>query len=141
MDTEPAPPLLPAAMHAEFGYGIYSARYGNLYTAAQLNQLFDRAFGTFSPADDIWETGGRWYDAFRPNIEKNGFETREEVLVARDAHYAAVRLVAWPISRSYSECSRAGQAFPACGRQDCLLARLFARFWRPTWRTSLARAA
>lgn len=91
MDAEPAPRLLPRAMHADFGYGVYSARYGNLYTAAQLNQLYDRAFGTFSPADDIWETRGRWYDAFRPNIEKNGFESRDEVVAARDTHYAAVR--------------------------------------------------
>jgi len=91
LDAEPAPPLLPQAMHGEFGYGIYSARYGNLYTAAQLDQLFDRAFDTFAPADDIWETRGRWYDAFRPNIEKDGFASREEVVAARDTHYAAVR--------------------------------------------------
>lgn len=91
MDMEPAPSLLPEERRSEFGYGVYSARYGNLYTAAQLDQLFDRAFGRFVPVDDIWETRGRWYDAFRPNIEKDGFATREELLAARQTHFAAVR--------------------------------------------------
>src|ERR1051325_1163631 len=36
MDVEPAPPGLPPKDAPAFGYGIYSARYGNIYTVRQL---------------------------------------------------------------------------------------------------------
>ena len=46
LDFQPAPPLLPAELHGEFGYGQYSARYGNIYTTLQLGQLLRAAFGS-----------------------------------------------------------------------------------------------
>lgn len=91
LDAEPAPPALPAAEQTRFGYGIYSARFGNIYTVRQLVQLFDRAFGAFVPADQDWDGGGRYYDAFRPTVEPDGFGSREEMTVCRGAHLAAVR--------------------------------------------------
>lgn len=73
-------------------FGVFSARYGNLYTTRQLNQLFDRAYGTFSPADDVWENGaGGFVDAFRPQVEPDGFRTAEDVRKARQEHLAHVR--------------------------------------------------
>ena len=39
IDTEPAPPGLPAVDHARFGFSMYSARFGNIYTLRQLLQL------------------------------------------------------------------------------------------------------
>src|SRR4029077_9328696 len=51
---------------ADFNYGAFSARYGNIYTSRQLLQLFDRAYKTFQPAEDIWPDGeGRLFDPFR----------------------------------------------------------------------------
>lgn len=91
LDTESPPPALPAADHARFGYGIYSARFGNIYTVRQLLQLFDRAFGAFTPADQDWQDGDRFFDGLRPTVEPNGFGSREELAVARKAHLAAVR--------------------------------------------------
>jgi hypothetical protein len=91
LDVEPAPVLLPAFEHGRFGYGIYSARYGNVYTARQLLQLFDRAFGDFRPIEDIWESDGRAYDPFRPNIEPDGFASAEEMRAVRESHFAATR--------------------------------------------------
>ncbi len=44
VDVEPAPALLPIADHQKHGYGLYSARYGNVYTTIQLRQLVERAF-------------------------------------------------------------------------------------------------
>jgi hypothetical protein len=70
----------------------FSARYGNIYTARQLLQLFDRAFGFFRPAERAWarERGG-FCDPFRPRIEPHGFPSEEELDKARRSHFAAVR--------------------------------------------------
>ncbi len=69
LDVESAPKLLPAELHARFGYGMFSARYGNIYTARQLLQLLERATGAFVPECDAWEVQGGWADPFRPTIE------------------------------------------------------------------------
>jgi GSCFA family len=74
-------------------YGIYSARYGNVYTVRQAIQLFDRAFDIYQPGENIWRKGERYIDAFRPRIEPGGFSTREELLASRAAHLACVRQV------------------------------------------------
>jgi hypothetical protein len=92
-DYEPAPPLLPATSRQTYGYGVYSARYANIYTARQLLQTFDRAFGLWSPQEDVWRENGRWYDPFRPAIEPDGFASGEEFAAARAAHFRAVRRV------------------------------------------------
>lgn len=97
LDVEPAPGLLPADCRQEFGYGIYSARYGNIYTARQFLQTFQRAFGEFDPGEAIWEGKGRFYDAFRPTVEPNGFGSRDELLAARQKHFSAVR---WMFSKA-----------------------------------------
>lgn len=94
MVSETAHPILPADVAERHGYGMYSARYGNLYTARQLLQLFDRAYGTFVPAEAIWDApggGGRVVDAFRPTIEPGGFASEAELLADRAHHFARVR--------------------------------------------------
>ncbi|HWA91238.1 MAG TPA: GSCFA domain-containing protein [Rhizomicrobium sp.] len=73
IDAEPAPPGLTGEAAQRFGYGLYSARYGNIYTARQLRQLAGEAFDRFEPKDWIWEKDGRHYDALRPSVEPNGF--------------------------------------------------------------------
>ena len=74
------------------GYGAFSTRSGNVYTARQLLQLFDRAYGTFAPIDETWlRTDGRYADPFRPLIEPDGFATAAAVIRSRDRHLAAVR--------------------------------------------------
>lgn len=73
-------------------YGVYSARYGNIYTARQLVQLIDRAYGRFVPLDKAWKRpDGRWVDPFRPQVEPGGFESPQAVAAAREPHLAAVR--------------------------------------------------
>ena len=89
--TETAHPIV--ARHArDYNYGTFSARYGNIYTAAQLRQLVERAFGEFSPADDMWVgDDGHYYDPYRPAIQPGGFATRTECERDRLQHLAAVR--------------------------------------------------
>nr|WP_255488893.1 GSCFA domain-containing protein [Brevundimonas sp. SPF441] len=73
-------------------FGVFSARYGNVYTGEQLAQLFDRADGNFVPADDVWRRpDGKFVDAFRPQVEPDGFDSEEAVLRARAVHFEAVR--------------------------------------------------
>ena len=64
-------------------YDVFSARYGNVYTVRQALQLFQRAFGSFRPAEDVWAAGDRFVDAFRPRIEPAGFTSPEAVRAER----------------------------------------------------------
>ena len=89
--TENASPLA-AEEAARRQYGVFSARYGNLYTARQLVQLFDRAYDRFRPVDDHWvRDDGRLVDPFRPQVEPDGFSSLEDLTRARSEHFAAVR--------------------------------------------------
>ena len=73
-------------------YGAFSARYGNIYTTRQLVQLFDRAYGSFKPVDGHWLRGdGKLVDAFRPQVEPDGFATLEDLERSRSEHFRAVR--------------------------------------------------
>lgn len=90
--AEPAPAELSEGDARRAGYGVFSTRCGNVYTARQLLQLFERAYGTFEPAEGVWlRPDGRYADPFRPLIEPDGFESAAAMLSARAGHLAAVR--------------------------------------------------
>jgi hypothetical protein len=90
LDVEPKPRGMPEKEAKSFQYGLYSARYGNIYTARQLRELADEALN--GPVREIiWEKGGRYYDAFRPNVEPDGLESPEEVIAHRRDHVGRVR--------------------------------------------------
>lgn len=120
--TEPAHPLVPADMVEAMNYGIYSARYGNIYTARQLLQLLRRAYGRFTPRDDVWEKDGRYFDPFRPSIQSGGFSSLREYRLDREQHFAAVRrafeeMDVFVFTLGLTECwvSRDdGAAYPVC---------------------------
>ncbi|MET0314887.1 MAG: GSCFA domain-containing protein [Hansschlegelia sp.] len=86
IDREPPPIYFPKAAAKTYGYDLYSARYGNIYTTRQLLQLGREAFGAFSPAEPVWERDGRFYDAQRPSVEPGGLSSPEEVLAHRKSH-------------------------------------------------------
>lgn len=120
--TEPAHPLLNAATAEAFGYGVYSARYGNLYTARQLLQLTRRAYGNFLPLDDVWAEDGAYFDPFRPAIQPGGFASRLEFQLDQAQHFAAVRramaeldvfIFTLGLTESWED-SRDGAVFPLC---------------------------
>ena len=91
--TEPAHPLFDDALAHRFGYGLFSARYGNLYTPRQLLQLLHRAYGLFTPLQSAWPRGPepRVVDPFRPQIQPDGFTSDVELQADRDTHFAAIR--------------------------------------------------
>jgi GSCFA family len=91
IDTEPRPKSLSADAARSFGYFLYSARYGNIYTARQMLQLAQECFGLFKPADIVWTKGSRFYDAMRPSVEPYGLDSAEEVHAHRADHIRRVR--------------------------------------------------
>lgn len=91
MDVEPAPNMLPMDARAEFGYGLYSARYGNIYTARQLLQLAQEAFDERASPEPVWVKADRYYDSARPSVEPAGLETAAEVIRHRSHHLSKVK--------------------------------------------------
>jgi len=90
VDMEPPPAGLPEDVAQQHGYSAFSARFANIYTSRQLLQLLqDAQAGTLrDPA--IWEDQGRWFDGLRPNVEPQGFETRQELELHRLSHLRRV---------------------------------------------------
>jgi hypothetical protein len=91
--TEKSYPFIPDSVAEKHHYGLFSARYGNLYTARQLLQLLQRAYGEFTPQADHWKTpdGKAFADPFRPQIQPGGFASLLELEADRRQHFAAVR--------------------------------------------------
>jgi hypothetical protein len=123
LDAEPAHSILSAQVAEDFGFGLYSARFGSIYTSRQLLQLLRRAYGRFTPAEDVWEgERGLLFDPFRPTIQPNGYPTREEYDADRRAHFAAVRSMfetatVFIFTLGLTECWRAkadGAVYPLC---------------------------
>jgi len=121
--TETAHPVTPPELAEQYGYGLFSARYGNIYTARQLLQLFQRAYGRFTPREDYWQEGdGRYTDPFRPRIQEDRFQTLEELRADREYHLRCVRrafeeLDIFVFTLGLTECwvSREdGAAYPIC---------------------------
>ncbi|PPQ28469.1 GSCFA domain-containing protein [Rhodopila globiformis] len=85
-------PVIPGNLAAEYGYGLFTARYGNIYTSRQLLQLLKRAYGLFQPVEDVWhKKNGSLVDPYRPQIQPDGFASLAEYLADRQQHFAAVR--------------------------------------------------
>lgn len=121
--AEPGHPILPVQVRERHNYGLFSARYGNVYTARQLWQLFRRAYGELTPEEDVWiEADGSVKDPFRPTTQPGGFVSVAEMQADRRQHLAAVRemfetLDVFVFTLGLTECwlSRAdGAVFPVC---------------------------
>lgn len=90
--AETAPPELSSEDAASHNYGVFSARYGNLYTVRQLVQLIERANGKFEPDERYWlRKDGAFIDPFRPQIEPDGFVDFSALKASREEHFTAVR--------------------------------------------------
>ncbi|MBV9858889.1 MAG: GSCFA domain-containing protein [Alphaproteobacteria bacterium] len=91
--SENAPDGLSEAKAHRRNYGIFSARYGNVYTVRQAVQLLDRAFGRFTPEEIAWPRDGGFVDPFRPQIEPEPFSSVAHVMRSALDHLAHVREV------------------------------------------------
>ena len=72
------------------GYANFSAAYGNIYTARQLRQLYERAIGEFIPIEDRWFQDNTVIDPFRPGL-KFPAESEKEFEFLTTSHLSAVR--------------------------------------------------
>ena len=81
VNAEPAPASATTEVAARFGYGVYSSRTANIYTARMLElwvalaQKPERC-----AAIEIWENEGRFRDSLRPAIEPEGFGSHADCL-------------------------------------------------------------
>jgi hypothetical protein len=90
--TESLNPLIEPELAPDYNFGVFTARFGNIYTARQFRQLLLRAFGQFTPVDDAWPAAdGSVIDPYRPLIQPNGFANRRAYDADRAQHFAAVR--------------------------------------------------
>lgn len=121
---EIAHPIMPPDLAQRFNYGVFSARYGNIYTSRQLLQLFQRAEGEFEPQDRFWQSsdGSGFVDPYRPAIQPLPFTTVRALEEDRNRHLAAVRtmmrgLDVFVFTLGLTECwinKRDGAAYPLC---------------------------
>jgi hypothetical protein len=89
---EQSNPIIPEGLAGQYGFGLFSARYGNVYTSRQLIQLLKRAYGFFQPVEDMWiHEDGNILDPFRPQIQPGGFSSVDEYTADRRQHFAAIR--------------------------------------------------
>jgi len=122
LDCEPAPPGLGPARARDYGYGLYSARYGNIYVVRHLLQLLHEAWGEPTSGDLVWERDGRYFDAMRPNVEPEGLGSPEEVRLHRAQHLEKIRRLVLDMDTfiftlGLTECwvhRTAGTVYPTC---------------------------
>lgn len=95
--TEAGDELEPAERR-QLGYGVFSARFGNIYTSRQLLQLL-RACTSGAEAPTVaWQRqDGRYVDALRPQITPEGYASADDVAKARQPHLEAT-------ARMFREC-------------------------------------
>jgi len=122
LQAEPAPRGMSDQVASHFGYGTYSARYGNIYSPRQLRQLLEDVIADHADPELVWAKDDGFVDAMRPAIEPHGLRTIAEVLLHRRAHLARVRQMlprtdVFIFTLGLTECwldRETSRAFPTC---------------------------
>lgn len=122
LDAEPAPDQLDDEVARRYGYRIYSARYGNIYTGRQLLQLVRDAEDESVRESDFWLRDGRVFDALRPNVEPEGLGSIQEASLHRSQHLRQVKallaetdLMIFTLGLTEAwACAKTGVEYPTC---------------------------
>jgi hypothetical protein len=120
--AEPVHPYLAHLQNEVDSYRLFSARYGNVYTARQGLELFRQAFGQMPMIEDFAQEAGRWYDLLRPNAVPAGFATLAEARADRAYHLTRVKAMfetadAFVFTLGLTECwyhAKSGHTYPTC---------------------------
>lgn len=91
--SEKAPTILTEKRAAELQYGVFSARYGNIYTARQLRQLIESAFGLRAPISFPAKRADGWVDLLRPGVQAEGYESVHDLECDRAFHLDCVKRI------------------------------------------------
>ena len=91
LQTEPPPHGISHALAQAYGYDLFSARTGNIYTPSLLLQWVRWAQEEAAPPDEVWPDGARLRDPFRPAIEPEGFTDARELARLRRVTLRAFR--------------------------------------------------
>ena len=89
--AENPPSIITAERAAALGYGQFSARYGNIYTARQLRQLIEFAFNLRSRITIADDSHTGWIDLLRPGVDVEGHESLHELKCDRSFHLDSVK--------------------------------------------------
>ncbi|MGB0508152.1 MAG: GSCFA domain-containing protein [Pikeienuella sp.] len=122
LDVEPRLEVLGEAAGKKFGYDLFSARYGNIYTARQLLHLVQDCRKSRVRKHAFWTKGRAWYDALRPTMEPEGLTSLEEAKAHRIHHLGKVKslfqqtdvLIFTLGLTEYWRDRRTGTAYPTC---------------------------
>lgn len=121
LDSEPAPLHLAAEEHSKHGYGVFSFRIGNVYTAASLKQWIWWATGRSAPSTEYFFENGRYFDPFRPSLTEEGFASVEDMLNARRATLGSILdtirqadLFIFTLGLTEAWRNQAGEVYPMC---------------------------
>lgn len=89
--SETGPPWLSAEEKARFHYGLQSARCGWMPTAPAIAQAFDRVARSQPFESAWWGKDGRIYDAYRPDVQPEGYESVDEAVADSAGHQSALK--------------------------------------------------
>jgi hypothetical protein len=95
--VEQAPAGITPERARELQYGVFSARYANVYTVRQLRQLVEFAFGLRADESPVLTESGRCFDGLRPRIQPGGYDSLADLHADRAWHLGQVR-------RLFTEC-------------------------------------
>lgn len=120
MNTETPPKFLPEDCWSKFGYNIYSARFGNIYTVKQLLELAEEALGIIPTMRNAWIKNEGYFDPLRPTVEPHGLSNNEEYLLHRKFHLQKVKKLLTDMDifvftlglTEYWQCNESGRALP-----------------------------
>jgi hypothetical protein len=93
VDVEPAPHGLATDIAKTYGFEMFSARYGNIYTPRQLRQLLSDAVTGEVHDAAVWEQDGAVFDGLRPGVEPDGYSSVRELKAHRRDHLARVHSI------------------------------------------------
>lgn len=114
-------PFIFSKLGENLGYANFSAAYGNIYTARQLLQLYQRSIGLFKPSEDRWYENDYVIDPFRPGLkfpaksdEEFDFLTKSHLDATRKAFESAdVFIFTLGLTESWVN-SKDLSVYPAC---------------------------
>ncbi|TVP70625.1 MAG: GSCFA family protein [Rhodobacteraceae bacterium] len=88
---EKPPRTTPEELARAHGYGLFSARTGNIYTPTLLLQWLEWALERRVPPTEVWIEGNGLRDPFRPRLEPAPFESEKEIEKLRNVTLRALR--------------------------------------------------